>query len=231
MKAMRRLTFLALFLGFPAAGAAEVDVRVAGRHLDVKARAPLSEIIDRIGKQAGIKVVYDGAPPRQLVATELHAVTPARAITSLLEGQNVNYAASMDRTGERVTMLMILGSGAKPGVSASMPPPQPVISTGYDESDAVINGDLGEDSAMEEEPAPEEEIVEPELEEEPSLDPNKVDQPDAEAAIQAPPPGPGVFLQNGSLAPGIFPQPGAAAAEAGAGEEKPVEDPTREQEQ
>jgi hypothetical protein len=222
---MTRTALAALLFAFPSLAAADVNVRLAAGKLDVTARAPLSEVLDRIGRQTGMKVVYDGAPPRQLVATDLHGVSTAQAVRSLLEGQNINYAAAMDRSGQQVTTLMIVGAGARPGQStAPVPTPAPAISTGYDPSDAEINGEdnptgdlvVEDDGSM---PADEEEAVEPEMEpesEEPA--PEKGARPDAPAAA------PGVWPQpRGQL--GVFSPFPAPTPNSDADAEAPIEDP------
>ncbi len=47
----------------PLIARAEVEVTQANGHVDLKATAaPVSEVLDRLGKQTGMKVTYDGAP-------------------------------------------------------------------------------------------------------------------------------------------------------------------------
>ena len=65
---MRYLAACGLLLAVSAPGA-EIDVRAtAGGRVSLKVNAaPLSEVLDRLARQTGMKVVYDGAPPRALV--------------------------------------------------------------------------------------------------------------------------------------------------------------------
>ena len=133
---------LALLL-LPLGGVDDVRVALTAGRLDVAARAPLSEILDRIARQTGMKVVYDGPPPRQVVAADFRAMTPSRAVISLLEAQGINFAATTDVTGEQVTTLMVLGSGSgvqRPNVALAAPAaPPPPVSTGYEPTDEVVN--------------------------------------------------------------------------------------------
>jgi hypothetical protein len=190
-----------------AAAAADLSVSYQEGRLDVSARAPLADVLDRIGRQTGMKVVYDGAAPRMIVATELKGVTPARAVRSLLEGQNLGYAAITDASGTKVTMLVLVGSGGSTNRSASAsspaarpaPPPDP----SFDEESTY------------EEPFPEPEQAEPEPEPQAK---GEGPMPDAPAAAPAPglPPGwPGAPPQMGQ--PGVFtpfPQPSPPSPDA-----------------
>ena len=127
-------------------GMAAVDVRVSGQSIDVQAsNAPLSEILDRLSRQTQMKVVYEGAPPRQTVTLDLRGRTLVEAVVAALEGQGVNYALAMDETGTHVQTLLVSGtastspSPSRAGAGSSMeerraaaareipPPPEPVI--------------------------------------------------------------------------------------------------------
>jgi len=65
---MRYLAACGLLLA-ASAFAGEVDVRgtTAGRVSVHVNAAPLSEVLDRLARQTGMKVVYDGPPPRAVV--------------------------------------------------------------------------------------------------------------------------------------------------------------------
>ena len=104
-------------------GAAQTEVRRVGDTLDVRATAaPVAEVLDRIARETGMKVTYDGAPPRARVSVTLTGVTPAQAVLRVLEGQGLNYALRMDPRAVRVeTLLMVAGSGA--GTVAPAPTP------------------------------------------------------------------------------------------------------------
>lgn len=101
----------------PPAGA-EVMIRVAGAQVDVSATAaPLNEVLDRLARQTGMKVVYEGAAPRQLITISLQGRSPAQAVLSLLEGLGLNYALVADVTGTRVQTLIL--SGTAPASAAA----------------------------------------------------------------------------------------------------------------
>jgi len=119
---MRRVAGLALAAVLVARSvAAETEVRRVGDKLDVRAvAAPVSEVLDRIARETGMKVTYDGPPPRARLSVTLTGVTPAQAVLSVLEGQGLNYALRMDPRAVRVeTLLMVAGTG----VAGSGPPP------------------------------------------------------------------------------------------------------------
>jgi len=110
--------------------AADVQVRVVGALIDVQATAaPLQDVLARLAQQTGMKVVYDGPPPRQLVTLTLAGRTPPEAVLALFEGLGVNYAMMADRTGLRVDTLLVAGqssgSGGSTSRAAAAPPPQP----------------------------------------------------------------------------------------------------------
>lgn len=119
----------------------DVDVRTttAGRVSLTVTSAPLSDVLDRIARQTGMKVVYDGAPPRALVrARQVEDATPADAVADVLEGLGVSYALRLDATGANVDTLLVLGAAKGPSTPrppvpppvrmpgvANVPPPQP----------------------------------------------------------------------------------------------------------
>jgi len=102
---------LALLLAAAPPLRADVTVRVTGGRIDIIANAaPLSEVLDRLARQTGMKVVYDGTAPRQLVSVSLVGRLPVEAVHNLLEGQGVNYAVLGDATGTGVHTLLMTGS-------------------------------------------------------------------------------------------------------------------------
>ncbi|HXY39460.1 MAG TPA: hypothetical protein VEQ10_07315 [Vicinamibacteria bacterium] len=121
---------IALWLA-AAHGAAQVVVQPRGARLDLTAtRAPASEVLDRLARQTGMKVVYDGAPPRQPVTVSIRDRTPADAVAEVLEGLGVNYALLTDPSGERAQTLMVTARAGTastvavgPGASAGRPMP------------------------------------------------------------------------------------------------------------
>lgn len=119
----------AALLACSAAAGAEVVVRVAGDRVDLRATsAPLAEVLDQLGRQTGMRVVYEGPPPRQPVTVAFEGRSHAEAVLALLEGQGLNFAIVSDATGARVETLILAGT-AGTGTSAgraSAAPPRPV---------------------------------------------------------------------------------------------------------
>ena len=114
-----------------APAAAEVVVRVSGGHVDLTATAaPLADVLDRLARQTGMKVVYEGPAPRQLVTVSLHGRTPAETVLAVFEGLGVNYALVADPTGTSVQTLVVAGSAtatasSSPSAAAGRPAPRP----------------------------------------------------------------------------------------------------------
>jgi hypothetical protein len=100
-------------------------------------------VLDRLSRQTQMKIVYDGAPPRQTVTLDLRGRTVVEAVVAALEGQGVNYALAMDASGTRVETLLVSGSATTTATASAgrngaaiedrrsaareMPPPEPVI--------------------------------------------------------------------------------------------------------
>ena len=126
---MRAAAALALMAATAAPAAAEVTVHVTAGTVDLTATAaPLADILDRLGRQTGMRVVYEGAAPRQLVTVALKGRTPAETVLSVLEGLGVNFALVADPTGARVQTLVVAGAAtasaaaSSPGPSRATPP-------------------------------------------------------------------------------------------------------------
>ena len=113
------------FAACPAA--AEVTVRVSGGHVDLAATAaPLADILDRLGRQTGMKVVYEGPAPRQLVTLSIQGRTPAETVLSVLEGLGVNFALVADPSGAGVQTLIVAGASAATAAASSPAPSRAV---------------------------------------------------------------------------------------------------------
>jgi hypothetical protein len=113
MKSAAALLATAVLLLAPGPGDAAVEVRVAGQSVDVQAtNAPIAEVLERLSRQTQMKVVYEGAPPRQMISLDLRGRTPVEVVVAALEGQGVNYAMSMDDTGTRVQTLLVTGTAS-----------------------------------------------------------------------------------------------------------------------
>lgn len=111
--------------------AAEVLVRVSGGRVDLTATAaPLADVLDRLARQTGMKVVYEGPAPRQPVTVALHGRTPAETLLAVFEGLGVNYALVADSTGSGVQTVLVAGTttsapAASAAAAAGRPAPRP----------------------------------------------------------------------------------------------------------
>jgi hypothetical protein len=103
---------------------AEVAVRVSAGRVDLTATAaPVADVLDRLARQTGMKVVYEGPAPRQLVTVSLHGRTPAETILAVFEGLGLNYAMVGDSTGAAVQTLMVAGGASATAASGTAPVP------------------------------------------------------------------------------------------------------------
>ena len=105
--------------------AAEVRLQARGAHLDLTATAaPLTDVLDRLARQVGMKVQYDGPAPRQLVTLTLRDRTPSEAVLAVLEGLGVNFALVWDPSGAQLQTLVIAGwAGTATAAAAPRRPP------------------------------------------------------------------------------------------------------------
>jgi hypothetical protein len=104
---------------------AAVEIRVSGERVDIQAtNAPLSEILEGLSRQAPMKIVYEGPPPRQLLSVDLKGRTPAEAVMAILEGQGLSYTVALDRSGTRVQTLLMAGGNNAPS-AAPLPSSRP----------------------------------------------------------------------------------------------------------
>jgi hypothetical protein len=103
---------------------------VVPTRIDVKTSGTLSEVLERISRQTGMKVTYEGGTPRTRVTTNLTGVTPAQAVVSVMEGLDLNYLMGLDAASNRVETLLVVsrsGTGSRPPArsAASAPRLQP----------------------------------------------------------------------------------------------------------
>ena len=107
---------------------ADVDVQLRGGRVDVRAAAaPLSQVLDRLARATGMKVVYQGAAPSVLVSLGLEGRTPAEAVFGVLEGLGLNYAFVLDAAGNKVETLILAGAAGAKTASSSGPPAPPAV--------------------------------------------------------------------------------------------------------
>ncbi len=99
-----------LLLG-AASARAEVEVRSAGDRVDVRATAsPMTEVLERLSRETGMRIVYEGPRPRQLVSASLEKRTLVEAILELLEGTGLSFALQMDPSGTRCQTLIMVST-------------------------------------------------------------------------------------------------------------------------
>jgi hypothetical protein len=120
---------LLALLASPSVRAGQVEVRVDAGAVEVRASgAPLSEVLDRISRQTGMRVIYDGLPAGSPVTAAIERPSATEAVMSLLEGQGLGYALVADPSGRGVSTLMVVsGSGAadsRTPPSAAVAPPE-----------------------------------------------------------------------------------------------------------
>jgi hypothetical protein len=95
---------------------AEIEVRVAAGRVDLAAaKAPLAEVLERLGEQTGMRVAFEGAPPRELVTLSFAGRSPVEAVNELLRERGLNYALSVEASG-RVSTLVVVTTPPPPAV-------------------------------------------------------------------------------------------------------------------
>ena len=83
--------------------------------MDVRATAaPLAEVLDRLARTTGMKIVQQGVTPTMLLSLSLQGRTPAEAVFGVLEGLGLNYAFVLDASGNRIETLVLAGSVGQP---------------------------------------------------------------------------------------------------------------------
>ena len=196
-----RGAWLALSL-LAAPAAADVAVRVVPTvpgqpaQVEVVARAaPLNEVLDRLARQIGMKVVYDGAQPRQLVTLTVSGRPAAETVLAVLEGQGLNFALLGDASGTGAQTLLVTGTVTATAASAGSSAPvrsfpganrRPFGQPPGSSPDAM---ETDSDDAEEEEPpfeAPANEVQQPAAGAEAA--PGVAPQPDAPAGAAVPGP-------------------------------------------
>ncbi len=122
MRDVRTSALLALLLssGFLSA-ATGLEVRGKNGLVTIRAQQEtVSEILDRLAAETGLKLVYEGPRPAQRVSVDLAALPEAEALARLLEGLGLNYAYGMDAAGKH-GVLIVSGSSAAGEPPRSVP--------------------------------------------------------------------------------------------------------------
>jgi len=118
----------ALLLSVPASAAVQVRSDPDGR-VSVRADAPASEVLERLGAQTGMKVVYEGGAPRSRVSVAFEQRTPGEAVLLVLQGLGYDYLIRYDRSGSRPELLIVSGPSSsvlRPAPAAPAAPRRPV---------------------------------------------------------------------------------------------------------
>jgi hypothetical protein len=90
---------------------AELTVRANADGVGVEARAaPLSSVLDALARRTGMKIVYDGPAPAQLVTVSLSRPSLRDVVYEVLEAQGVGYGLAGD--AKTVTILVVVASAA-----------------------------------------------------------------------------------------------------------------------
>jgi hypothetical protein len=99
---------------------------VTGTQVDLDATgAPLPEVLDRLARLTGMKLIFDGAPPRPLVTISVHGRSPTQTVLAVLEGLGINYALIADATGAQVQTLLVTGAAAPSSATRGRGPSPP----------------------------------------------------------------------------------------------------------
>jgi hypothetical protein len=107
-------------VGMASLAHAAADVKVTNGHVWIHAtNAPLPEILERLQEQTGMKVIYDGPRPQQLVAVTIEDQTLTATLSTLLDAHGVQYAVALNAAGTQVATLLITGGTASAGSSPS----------------------------------------------------------------------------------------------------------------
>jgi len=107
---------------FALPAAADVTVRVTEGCVDLVARnAPLSEVLDRLAKETGMTVLYNGTVAPEIVTVSLTGRRPAGAIEELLKDRTLNYALAVEASGRVRTLIVTPRAGALAKPRAASP--------------------------------------------------------------------------------------------------------------
>jgi hypothetical protein len=133
--------------------ASVAEVKVTGGRVSIRATAvPISQVLDRLSRTTGMKVVYEGAPPTDRLTAAIDAGSETEALSRLLEGLGLTYAFKLDSSGRHVVTLFVTSGSSRRAASSSAPSrPSPSRMTQLSTEDYDINGMPSE----EEDPIPE----------------------------------------------------------------------------
>jgi hypothetical protein len=130
-----------------------VKVHATGALVDVEARgAALSDVLAQLAEATGMRVVYEGPPPRQRITVSLKQRTPADAVAGILEGLGLSYGLTIDDKGGRVQTLVLSASRTTPAPAGRLRMPRPMTAES-DEMPRLIDPE-GPDPATADELSP-----------------------------------------------------------------------------
>jgi len=101
-----------------AAGQASVgpvtEVKIVGGRVHIQATAAsVSEVLDRLSRTTGMKIVYEGAPPSDRLTAAIDAPSETEALSRLFEGLGLTYAFKLDVAGRHVETLFVTNSASR----------------------------------------------------------------------------------------------------------------------
>jgi hypothetical protein len=101
-------TYVVAAAMLPCVCAADVQIKIRdGRMAIEAANASVAEILDRVSKHTGMKVIYDGTPPAQTIKVSLTERSPADAVLGVLEGRGLSFAVIMNPAGTQIQTLLV----------------------------------------------------------------------------------------------------------------------------
>jgi hypothetical protein len=96
------------------------EVKVTGERVSIRATAmPISQVLDRLSRTTGMKVVYEGAPPTDRLTAAIDAGSETEALSRLLEGLGLTYAFKLDSAGRHVETLFVTSASSRRASSSS----------------------------------------------------------------------------------------------------------------
>ncbi len=138
------------------------EVKVVGGRVHIQATAvPVSEVLDRLSRTTGMKIVYDGTPPSDRLTAAIDAGSETEALSRLLEGLGLTYAFKLDAAGRHVETLFVTSStrrasSATSAASAAASRTAQIGASEDSEMDALPEGpDPANDPAAVPQPIPE----------------------------------------------------------------------------
>jgi hypothetical protein len=111
--------WLATVVGQAAVGSL-AEVRLAGGRVHIQATAaPVSEVLDRLSRATGMKILYDGTPPSDRLTAAIDAGSEREALSRLLEGLGLTYAFKLSHDGRHVETLFVTNAPARHGATGA----------------------------------------------------------------------------------------------------------------